>query len=150
MFKKPVYQNDQYQQILALQPEQLVKRAKRNGWFITMFTWVVYWVIRIFKKPEVYKGVCDCFKIGKSWGGVQLGFFFIVGSNSMGSAQHEVGHLIQTAKINCFKMALLSLGSAARYWKRRITKDYSETYDAWWFQGQATYLGKQYIKRHGK
>ena len=148
MFSKSEFEIKSFQEVLQLAPEQLIKRAKRNGWLITFFAGIVWAVLRTCTKPEKFCGYFDHFQIGETWGGMEMGFFFITGKQNLSSAPHELGHLIQTAKFNCFKMIGLSIGSALRYWKRRITKDYSIPYDSWWFEGQATALGNQYIKRH--
>lgn len=150
MFSEPVFELQEYEDILALPPEELLARCKKKGWLVCAVAQVVRVVLRLFVKPEMYRGICEHYKVGKSWGGLEMGFFFITGKNSTGSAQHEVGHLVQTAKIPCLKMVLLSIASALRYWKRRLSKNNKGRYDDWWFQGQASKLGIEYVQRHGK
>lgn len=93
------------------------------------------------------------FKIGKNWGGVEMGPFAIVNENpTQHILDHEFGHSLQNCYIGPF-MPFISIASAIRYWYReylvQIKKmKYSELpdYDDIWFEGTATYLGTHYHK----
>ena len=41
MFSKSEFEIKSFQEVLQLAPEQLIKRAKRNGWLITFFAGIV-------------------------------------------------------------------------------------------------------------
>lgn len=133
---------------LALSPEELGKLARSKGWALSAVGSVVYAILRLFRqKPQTYEGICPYFAIGKRWGGLSLGWFFICGKNASNSTRaHEVGHIIQNAKVGGWQMVGLSIKSALRYWKRKLRKDTSP-YDSWWFEGQASALGRQYVNR---
>ena len=139
-----------YTPYLKMTPAEIYKLQWTKGWALSSIGLIVYGVLCLFgQKPKNYRGICLYFEIGKNWGGLELGWFFIC-SKSCGDAtkQHEVGHGIQNAAIGGIKMLGLCIGSAARYWWRRIFG--AETpYDSWWFEGQATQLGDQYMALHG-
>lgn len=91
------------------------------------------------------------FKVGKNWGGCELGCMSIIQNPSTRHLRnHEFGHAVQNCWFGPF-MIIISLWSAARYWYREYlmkykNKGYSDLppYDAIWFEGQATYLGLWY------
>ena len=137
-----------YDDILALSPAELRRRQFTKGWALSAVGGVVYGVLRLFgQKPKDFHGICTYFTIGKSWGGLEFGWFFICAKNANDRTKmHEVGHGIQNAKIGGLKMLGLSIGSALRYWKREIFGA-TTPYDSWWFEGQATELGKLYTEK---
>ena len=95
-------------------------------------------------------GYCYYLNIGKNWGGVELGMFFLCdNSNSESTMWHEHGHAIQ----NCFWGPLfpfvIAIPSAIRYkyrelkyLKKGITPP--TKYDDIWFEGDATRTGYKY------
>ena len=135
---------------LTMMPEQLRKLQKTKGWALSFVGLIVYGVLRLFgHKPMDYKGICPYFEIGKNWGGVGMGWFFICCKNcGDATKRHEVGHCIQNAAVGGLTMLVHSIGSAVRYWWRNILGS-TTPYDSWWFEGQATQLGTQYVKLHG-
>lgn len=139
-------ENLDFTDVMDLDPQELRRRQRRRGWALSLVGYIVYGVLRLFRqKPKDFYGVCPYFTIGKSWGGFELGWFFICGKNNgYGTQVHELGHLIQNAKIGGLRMLGLSIASAFRFWKRKIFGA-KEPYDAWWFEGQATKLGSDYI-----
>lgn len=138
--------NKDYTEYLKMTPEELRKLQKTRGWLLSFVGLVVYGVLRLFGcKPKDYHGICPYFEIGEHWGGLELGWFFICCRNSGENLKmHEVGHNIQNAAVGGFRMAFLCIGSALRYWWREIFGA-KTPYDSWWFEGQATRLGKLYV-----
>ena len=135
-----------YSHILALPPDEIRKRQKSKGWALSFVGLIVYGILRLFRfKPKDYYGICPYFEIGKDWGGLELGWFFICCRNaSEHTKMHEVGHGIQNAAFGGLRMLCLSIGSALRYWKRELFGA-KTSYDFWWFEGQATELGTKYV-----
>lgn len=80
-----------------------------------------------------------------NFGGVSLGMFIVRGEKNSSVMPHEYGHTIQNLRFGPAFLFVVGIPSAIRYWKREMTKDKStlEPYDAIWFEGQATELGKQ-------
>lgn len=137
-----------YTPYLSLSPAELRRGMKRRGWALSAVGCVVWAVLRLFgRKPVDFEGICPSFRIGKSWGGVSFGWFFICGKE-VGDATmcHEVGHLVQNAAVGGLSMLGYSIVSAFRYWWCRISKS-KKPYDGWWFEGQATRLGAEYVNR---
>ena len=137
-----------YTEYLNMTPEELRKLQKTRGWVLSLFGLVVYGALRLFgHKPKDYHGICIYFEIGENWGGLELGWFFICGKDSSEALKmHEVGHNIQNAAVGGFRMAFLCIGSALRYWWRDIFGA-NTPYDSWWFEGQATSLGTEYVQK---
>ena len=139
-------ENLDYADVLDLTPAELKHKAITRGWALSLVGFIVYAVLRVCgQKPKDFYGVCPYFTIGRNWGGLELGWFFICGKNAgYGTQTHELGHLIQNAKFGGLRMLGLSVASAARYWKRRLFGS-DTSYNAWWFEGQASQLGSDYI-----
>lgn len=141
--------NKDYQKILELSPTELKEFQKKKGWALYLIGTIVYKVLTVLgKKPKNYYNICPYFEIGKNWGGLEMGWFFICCENSSDRLKnHEVGHGLQNANIGGITMLFLSICSAIRYWIREIfgTKT---PYDSWWFEGQATSIGAEYVDKH--
>lgn len=137
-----------YSEMLTKTPDELLKLQKSNGCIMYVFGLIVYNVLLMLGyTPSSYKGVCPYFTIGDKWGGFSLGWFFICDKSSgEHTKMHEVGHCIQTAYFKGLTMPLLSLCSAGRYWYRRIFK-IETPYDSWWFEGDASRIGREYINK---
>ena len=133
---------------LNMTPEELRKLQRTRGWLLSFVGLVVYSVLRLFGcKPKDYHGICKYFEIGKGGSGLEMGWFFICTKDASESLKmHEVGHNIQNAAVGGFRMAFLCIGSALRYWARRIFGA-KTPYDSWWFEGQATSLGTTYVQK---
>jgi hypothetical protein len=140
--------NTDYTEFLKLSPDELRKLQKKRGWALSVIGYIVYGVLRLCGcKPKSYYGICQYFEVGKGNSGVNLGWFFICGKNlSERWRNHEVGHGIQNAVIGGLPMLFCSIGSFFRFWKRQIFGA-KTSYDSWWFEGQATELGNEYVKR---
>lgn len=138
--------NADFTDVLDMTPEELRRLQFTRGWALSLVGCIVYAILRLFgQKPKDFYGVCPYFVIGKNWGGVELGWFFICGKNNgYATRVHELGHNIQNAKVGGLEMLGLSIASAFRYWKRKIFGS-TEPYNAWWFEDQATKLGEEYL-----
>lgn len=84
----------------------------------------------------------------KSFGGLNLGMFLMVGKGNRSSVAHEYGHSLQNLTWGLLMPFVIAIPSAIRYWHRRIKyldKGLTPptTYDSVWFEGQATSLGKR-------
>lgn len=105
------------------------------------------------KKPEKV-GPLLCFRVGKHWGGCEMGGVFLRDTTSTEHVTwHEAGHSIQTLMFGPLMLPLISIPSFLRYHYRNLVKKLSPEkgrnlppYDAIWFEGQATRLGKRYFK----
>lgn len=136
---------------------------KRILFYILSFTWgfimsfIGLWpilVLACMKRVHVFHGRLYGV-IGKDWGGVELGCFFLVSKsceNDDHVRAHECGHGLQNIIFGPFMPFIVCIPSAVRYWYREIIwrKDRERywtlpDYDAIWFEGWATKLGKQYI-----
>lgn len=139
--------NKDFSKHLSMTPKQLRFRQLTRGLPMAIVGAIVFVVLFICgNRPKNYKGICPYFEVGKNWGGVEMGWFFICCKNCGDSTKrHEVGHLVQASAFNGFVMLGLSIGSAARYWWREIFGA-KTPYDAWWFEGQATKIGTEYVR----
>ena len=134
---------------------------KRILFYIISFTWggimtaiglVVLLVTLPFGKFEIYHGrIYKC--IGKNWGGVELGCFFLC-DNSADEyiLAHESGHGLQNCLWGPLMPFVICIPSAIRYWYREFIWHFNKEkfnklpeYDAIWFEGQATKWGKKYV-----
>ena len=88
--------------------------------------------------------------IGKNWGGVELGCFFLIDSSeSKHTKYHESGHAIQNIIFGPLFPFIVAIPSAIRYWYRHFKYDKQgkrapTAYDSIWFEGQATDFGYKY------
>lgn len=139
--------NTDFTPYLEMTPAELRKLQRKKGWALSAVGCIVYGVLRLFRqKPKDYKGICPYFEVGKNWGGVEMGWFFICGKNCGDSVKrHEVGHNVQNAAVGGLRMLGLSICSAVRYWWRCIFV-VKTPYDSWWFEGQASRLGTEYVQ----
>ena len=98
-------------------------------------------------KPKSWSG-CSWFTVGKNWGGINLGLVIITDDTADADIlDHEFGHSIQNALFGIFFPFIVAIPSVIRYWKRNFDSSKGknlEPYDAIWFEGQATKLGKRY------
>lgn len=100
----------------------------------------------IIGKTSYRIGHSFMFYFGKGWGGVTLGAVIIVCEDcSPSTISHEYGHTIQNLIFGPFEL-FIGIASAIRYWYRKFTHPITP-YDSIWFEGQATRLGKKYLRR---
>ena len=134
---------------------------KRILFYIISFTWggimttiglIVLLVTLPFGKFGIYHGRIYK-RIGKNWGGVELGCFFLC-DNSADEyiLAHESGHGLQNCLWGPLMPFVICIPSAIRYWYREYLWRFNRTkyallpdYDAIWFEGQATKWGKKYV-----
>lgn len=101
------------------------------------------------KKPQKW-GYCYYFEVGKNWGGMELGMFFLVNKKpSKHIKDHELGHGLQNCLWGPLMLFVITIPSAIRYWYREIRARKglkNETgYDDIWFEGDATRRGEEFI-----
>ena len=134
---------------------------KRILFYIISFTWggvmttigLVFLLVTLpFGKFGVYHGRIYK-RIGKNWGGVELGCFFLC-DNSADEylLAHESGHGLQNCLWGPLMPFVICIPSAIRYWYREFLWRFNKEkfnklpdYDAVWFEGQATKWGKKYV-----
>ena len=97
------------------------------------------------KKPKRW-GPCIYTEIGKNWGGLELGMFFLASKPASTSIkEHELGHAVQNCYWGPLMPFVICIPSAIRYWYRKIRRmlgyTNSANYDDIWFEGQATSWG---------
>ena len=136
-----------YDFILQMEPNELLRLQRENGWMLSLIGDIVYRILCLLgHQQKMFYDICPYFEIGKGWGGISLGWFFICYEDSSESLKcHEVGHTLQNANIGGWKMLALSLVSVARYWYRELFGA-TTPYYSWWFEGQATELGTKYVE----
>lgn len=108
----------------------------------------------IMKKPYRLKrhGWSFYLNVGKNWGGVELGMFFLTDSkNSVSTKWHEFGHAIQNCKWGILMPFVICIPSAIRYWYRELKYNRKglpcpTKYDDIWFEARASSLGRKYRK----
>lgn len=125
--------------------DEILRQAWRKGKVLSIIIGVpVYAVLRMrHKKMKVYRGI-PYIDVGMNWGGFSCGWFFVCSKTaSIKTKNHEIGHLIQNAKVGGFKMLAMTVFSMLRYHTRKLLR-IKTPYDAWWFEEQATKLGKEW------
>lgn len=139
--------NTDYSKFLTMSSAELRKYQWSKGLPLSLVGIIVYLALIITgHKPKDYRGICPHFEVGKNWGGFEMGWFFVCCKNcGEGTKQHEIGHMIQNAAVGGFTMLIYSIGSAARYWYRRIKKS-KTPYDGWFFEGDASRIGVAYVR----
>ena len=133
-------------------------------YYLLQFTWgllmnivgsLVFTFLIIFahKKPKKFHN-CWYISVGKRWGGLELGTFFLIDSGESASTKyHESGHAIQNIIWGPLFPFIIGIPSAIRYWYRKLTPNKKHPpYDSIWFEGQATKWGYELngIKYGGK
>lgn len=91
-------------------------------------------------KPKKYNN-CYYIAVGKNWGGLEFGWFFLTDSNeSTFIKNHELGHAYQNIKYGPVTF-LLWLVAAGRYWMKQagVKLDYY----SWWYESEANVIGNQ-------
>lgn len=94
-------------------------------------------------RPKRY-GHCYYIAIGKPWGGLEFGWFFLVDKRETEELLcHELGHGYQNTKYGP-AMLILWVISAARYWVKRYGANID--YYAWRHESEATEIGYYVMK----
>lgn len=100
-------------------------------------------------KPRRFRG-CLRFTVGHNRGGVSLGLVIITGrAATEDTLKHECGHSLQNAAYGVLFPFVVAIPSFVRCWIRKIKhkagKPPKTTYDAVWFEAQATEWGNKYF-----
>ena len=93
------------------------------------------------------------FELNGDWGGLNLGPCILTSKEpSISLRNHEFGHSIQNCIFGPFVLVLVCLPSVVRYWYRiyltkckKIPSNELKPYDAAWFEGTTTSLGRKYF-----
>lgn len=134
-----------------------MKIFKRILFYFLSFTWGFIMsfiglfpiaVLACMKKVHVYHGRLYGV-IGKHWGGVNFGCFFLVCEDQQFDdycRAHECGHGIQNLIWGPLMPFVISIPSAIRYWYRELhfyRKDLTPNTDYYdiWFEKQASLFG---------
>ena len=130
-------------------------KLSKKQFYLLSFTWglpmslvglVVCGILKnLGYKPQKY-GHCYRIEIGKSWGGLCLGWLFLTGKNpSEHTKNHELGHGYQNACLYGWIMPILSIISAVRYWL--CVFGVKIDYYSWRFEAQASEIGDEIMKK---
>lgn len=134
------------------------------GFIMTFIGAIVVGSIKLYgfvtKKEFKLKkhGYCYYLNVGKAWGGVELGMFFLTDSKDSSSVKwHEHGHATQNCIWGPLFPFVIALPSMFRYWYREFKYNRKgitppTTYSSIWFEKQADQLGRIYRKavKHGE
>ena len=113
----------------------------------TLVGLIVALILRALGQHSKKFALVRFFEIGKGWGGLNLGLFFICDQQSTFSLRcHEFGHAIQNCMFGPLTPFIICIPSVIRYWYRELHyyrrgKEPKTDYDDIWFEGQATRLG---------
>lgn len=116
----------------------------------TLFGLIAAFILRLLGHRSEKFALVRFFEIGKSWGGLELGLFFVTSQNSTFRLRcHEFGHAIQNCMFGPLMPFIICIPSAIRYWHRELRyykrgKEPKTDYDDIWFEGQATRLGMRF------
>jgi len=132
------------------------------GLLMTVLGFILLLVLLPFGTVKKYNGILylqlkynqNSHRIGYGFS-IGLVFFVHAPCPNKGLMSHEYGHTVQNAIFGPFMPFLVYIPSAIRFWYREIKVRvkhmlYSELpkYDAIWFEGSATELGKYYDTVH--
>ena len=133
---------------------------KRIGFYFLSFTWgfimsfiglIAIAVLACMGRVRTFHGRLYG-TIGKGWGGLELGCFFICGEDCQSDdlRAHECGHGLQNIIWGPLGIFVIFIPSAIRYWYRELKYNRKgltppTDYDSIWFEKQATEWGKKYI-----
>lgn len=132
-----------------------MKRMNRFFFYFLSFTWglpltlfgclIASFLLLSGHKAQKF-ALCYCFELGHDWGGLELGFIFLVcRDGGVALREHEFGHAIQNCIFGPLMPLLVSIPSSFRYWVRRLVckkgRCPSRPYDAVWFESQANRFG---------
>ena len=133
---------------------------KRIGFYFLSFTWgfimsfiglIAIAVLACMGRVHTFHGRLYG-TIGKGWGGLELGCFFVCGEDCQSDylRGHESGHGLQNIIWGPLGIFVIFIPSAIRYWYREFKYNRKgltppTDYDSIWFEKQATEWGKKYI-----
>ena len=117
----------------------------------TLFGLIVALILRVFGHRSKKFALVRFFEIGESWGGLELGLFFICSRQPTFRIRcHEFGHAIQNCMFGPLMPFIVCIPSAIRYWYRKLRyykrgEEPKTNYDDIWFERQATRLGIKFV-----
>ncbi len=125
------------------------------GILMSLIGAIVVGIFKLAKKKIEKHGPCYIVTVGKSWGGINLGYFSIVSENSgVHTKNHELGHALQNYILGPFMPIIVGIPSLIRAGYRtlkyKLGKPVKTEYDDIWFEGSATRLGDAYMTNHPK
>jgi len=131
-----------------------MKHLNKWQFYLLSFTWglplsllgvIVCGVLVLCGYPVKRYGHCCYIAIGKEWGGLELGWFYLISQPEHEfTKKHELGHAYQNACLYGWFMPILSLISAVRYWLLRFGVKLD--YYAWWFEAKANEIGDRMMR----
>lgn len=136
---------------------------KKSMFYALSLTWglpmtllgaIVVLFLKLSGKEVKKWGYCYYVEVGKYWGGVNLGMFFITCKYADDDTRnHEHGHALQNCYWGILMPFVIGIPSLLRYWyitlNLLVDKYYDYDYDAVWFEGQATRWGTELVKSLG-
>ena len=137
-----------------------MKKLSKRKFYVLSWTWglpmtligaVVVLILMASGKKLKKWGYGYYVEVGKNWGGLELGMFFLTNENpSYAMKCHEFGHGIQNCYFGWLMPFAISIPSAIRYWYRTIRAElgYSNkgSYYDIWFEKDASEIGKAYME----
>lgn len=132
-----------------------MKNLKAWQFYLLSFTWglpmsllgcLVCGVLMCFgKRPKRYGHAFYIPIGGGGWGGLELGWFFLVDKyESEFIKNHELGHAYQSACILGWAYPIFWLIAIVRYWVHRFGVHLE--YHKWWLERQANDIGSELMK----
>ena len=137
-----------------------MKLLSKKSFYLLSWTWglpmaliggITMLILMIAGKKPKRWGDCYYIEVGKDWGGLNFGMFFLTSEKpSRYTKNHEHGHAIQNCYFGFLTPFLITIPSAVRYWYRELKYHKKgivppTDYDDIWFEGQATELGTDYV-----
>lgn len=137
---------------------------KKSLFYLLSFTWglpltligylAALCLLVVGYRPNGKYGCCLVFKVGRNWGGLNLGPVIITSHpHDSHIMKHEHGHAIQNCWFGPLTPFIVCIPSVIRYWYRELrylrkSENPPTAYDDIWFEGQATRVGTEFIKKY--
>lgn len=133
--------------------QTFVTKSFTSGLLLSLVGSIAAGVLVLLGHKPIPHGYGYCFKIGKSWGGLNLGYFsFMCVDAPERTFYHEYGHALQNCVFGPAMPFKVTIPSAIRYWtfifKALAGQEITEEYDAVWFEKDATNWGKEILPIH--
>lgn len=120
----------------------------KSEFYTKSFTWgIILSLIGVFVcgalmvfgyKPKKYNN-CYYIAVGKNWGGLEFGWFFLTDTNESDFIKnHELGHAYQNIKYGPITVILWVI-AACRYQVKRLGVKLD--YYSWWYESEANTIG---------
>lgn len=156
---KPIYEHSKVGNLFFNITAKVTKVLLKHRWlyyllhctwgiimtFIAGLTAGVLCFINLFTKNMEIKPYCGVLeiRIGKSWGGCDLGLVYVRDTTSTESvSEHELGHSFQVW-LGIFFPFVVAIPSVTRWWIRRLQPNkVHKPYDSFWAEDSATQCGK--------